>query len=260
MSRLSFNLRPRYFTVALLFVLVAYATWASLAPRVKAELNWRELQARKVLRVGIDPGIQPFSFYDASGWNGFDADLARELSSRLNLQLQSDPVGYDAMYDALQTKRVDIVISAVSPDPNHTADFAFSQAYFDAGPRVVSASTIKTVQDLADKRVAVSLGTEADRLVRFWERRTPNLQRLPLADDAAALAALLSGEADVAVVSVFALASNSAAHWQVTSLSPRPYVIALRREDQRLLSEINIALGLLEQDGTLAKLQQKWIK
>ena len=108
--------------------------------------------------------------------------------------------------------------------------------------------------------MAVSLGTEADRLVRFWERRTPNLQRLPLADDAAALAALLSGEADVAVVSVFALASNSAAHWQVTSLSPRPYVIALRREDQRLLSEINIALGLLEQDGTLAKLQQKWIK
>ena len=256
-ARARFKLIP----VALLVTLVGYASWASLAPRVKAELNWRELQARKTLHVGIDPGIQPFSFYDANGWNGFDADLAREVSSRLNLQLQSDPVGYDSMYDALQTKRVDIVLSAVSPDPNRTANFAFSQAYFDAGVHVVSTSAIKTVQDLADKRVAVSLGTEADQLVRFWERRTPHLQRLPLADDAAALAALQAGQVDVAVVSVFALASDGVdAHWQVASLSPRPYVIALRREDQRLLSEINIALGLLEQDGTPAKLQQKWIK
>ena len=194
-----------YFRAILLVGLVAYAAWASISPAVQAELNWRELRARGTLRIGIDPGIQPFSFYDESGWSGFDADLARELATRLNLNLSSDSVGYDSMYDALQTQRIDLALSAVSPDPNRTADVAYSLAYFDAGIRAVSLSAINTPADLGGKRVAVGLGTEADRLVRFWERRVPHLQRLPLPNDAAALAALRSGQADVALVSVFSM-------------------------------------------------------
>ena len=255
----------RYIAALLLLALVAYAAWASISPQVQAELNWREIRARGTLRIGIDPGIQPFSFYDASGWNGFDADLARELVARLNLQFSSDPVGYDSMYDALQTGRIDIALSAVSPNPNRTADFAYSQAYFDAGIRAVSLSAINTPIDtpinLAHKRVAVGLGSEADRLVRFWERRVPHLQRLPLPNDAAALAALTSGQADVALVSAFAAGGiDGATTWQVSSLAPRPYVVALRRADQRLLAEINRTLTQMQQDGTLDALRRKWVK
>ena len=255
-------LRHPCYLFALLLALLAYAAWATVAPAVQAEQNWCELRARGSLRIGIDPGIQPFSFYDSSGWNGFDADLARELATRLNLKFSSDPVGYDSMYDALQTGRVDIALSAVSPDPNRTAEFAYSQPYFDAGIRAVSLSPINTINtDLTHKRVAVGLGTEADRQVRFWERRVPHLQRLPLADDAAALAALTSGQADVALVSVFAAGGvDGATGWQVSSLAPRPYGIALRREDQRLLAEINRALAQMQQDGTLDALRRKWVK
>jgi ABC-type amino acid transport substrate-binding protein len=254
----------RRLPLMVLMSLLAWAAWASLAPQVQAELNWRELRARGALRVGIDPGIQTFSFYDAGGWNGFDADLARELAARLNLQLSSDPVGYDALYDALQTQRVDIVLSAVSPDPTRTAEFAYSHAYFDAGPRVVSSIALRSTAELAHKRVAVSLGSEADRLVRYWERRVPHLQRLPVPDDAAALAALHSNQADAAVVSVFgwaALQADGASDaWHASSLAPRPYVIALRRQDGRLLSEINQALARMVQDGTLEKWRKKWIR
>jgi L-cystine transport system substrate-binding protein len=259
---------PRYISVLLLLALLGYAAWASISSQVQAEQNWRELRARGILRIGIDPGIQPFSFYSADGgalrWNGFDADLARELAARLNLKFSSDPVGYDSMYDALQTGRIDIALSAVSPDPNRTAEFAYSQAYFDAGIRAVSLSAINTTNintDLAHKRVAVGLGSEADRQVRFWERRVPHLQRLPLPNDAAALAALTHGKADVALVSVFAVGGvDGASAWQVNSLAPRSYVIALRREDQRLLAEINRALAQMQQDGTLDALRQKWVK
>lgn len=248
------------FLALLLVGLIVYSAWASVTPLVRAEVNWRDLRARGTLRVGIDPGIQPFSFYDASGWAGFDADLAHELATRLNLQRSSDPVGYDSMYDALQTGRVDIALSAVSPDPNRTADFAYSPAYFDVGPRVVSPVAISSFKDLAHKRAAVALGSEADRLVRFWERRVPHLQRLPQPDDVAALAALQRGEADVAVVSMFAARNVSDANWHLTSLAPRPYVIAVRKADQRLLNEINRAIGQMQQDGTLERLTLRWVK
>ena len=61
------------------------------------------------LRVGIDPGIRPFSFQDASGWHGFDADVANELAARLNLRVQAVTVGYDGFYDALTRNVVDVL-------------------------------------------------------------------------------------------------------------------------------------------------------
>lgn len=248
----------RYVKVFFVLALLAWGAWGNIAPQVQAELNWRELRARGTLRVGIDPGIQPFSFDDASGWNGFDADLARELAARMKLQLSSDPVGYDSIYDALQTQRVDIALSALSPDPNRTADFSYSQSYFDAGSRLLSNTPIHSFTELTHKRVAVSLGSEADQLLRFWERRVPHLQRLPLANDAAALAALHNGEADAALVAVFAALAFTTEH--AISLAPRPLVIALRSQDRRLLREINLALDQMQQDGTLDKLVAKWIK
>ena len=246
----------------LALVLLAWLAWVTVSPQVQAELNWRALHTRGTLRVGIDPGVQPFSFYAADGvalsWSGLDADLAHELATRLQLQLSSDAVGYDSIYDALQTQRVDIALSALSPDPNRTADFSYSQAYFDAGPRLISNTPIRSFSELTHQRVAVSLGGEADRLLRFWERRVPHLQRLPLPNDAAALAALRSGQADAVLVSVFA-SSAFTSEYKI-SLSPRPMVIAVRSQDTRLLSEINLALDQMKQDGTLDKLVTNWIK
>ena len=247
--------------------LLAYAVWAGLVPLVQTELSWRALQQRGILRVGIDPGVAPFSYYDAAGWNGFDADVARELAERLQLSLQSDPVGYDSMYDGLQTHRVDIVISAVVADPARTADFAYSTRYFDAGPRLITALPVKSMPELTGRRIAVSLGSEADRVVRYWERRVPHLQRLEVDSDLAALQALQK-DADAALVDVLTPQLNGpwcpSTPLRVTacnqiSIAPRPLVIALRKTDEALLNHINQTLDAMQADGTLSRLQTKWI-
>ena len=95
------------------FVIVILALWPQVRDFYIAQAHWRALQQRSVLVVGIDPNTQPFSFYDQSGWNGLEADLTRELAQRLQLRLATEPVGYDALYDALKLERVDIIISSV---------------------------------------------------------------------------------------------------------------------------------------------------
>jgi len=261
-ARARLALPRRAWVLAVALALLAYAIWAGLLPVVRAESNWRALQQRGSLRVGIDPGVAPFSYYDASGWNGFDADVADELARRLQLSLHSDPVGYDSMYDALQTQRVDMVISAVVADPARTADFAYSTAYFDAGPRLVTALPVKTMPELAGRRVSVSLGSEADRIVRYWERRVAHLQRLEVASDLDALQAVQSGRADAALVDV--LTPELDGPWCATtctqvSIAPRPLVIALRNADAVLLRQINATLEAMRADGTLIQLQAKWM-
>jgi ABC-type amino acid transport substrate-binding protein len=227
-----------------------------------ADKQWNDLYARGVLRIGIDPGWQPFSFYDASGWQGLDADLTREIARRLNLQVQTIPVGYDSMYDALHLWQVDIDVSAVVVDASHGDEYAFSDSYFDAGLFLVSPanSPIRTVDDLANRRVAVALGSDADRSARYWERRLVNLTRVSTADDASAIGMLQTGRADAAIVPGLTAARLTAQGdmWQCSSISAQPYAIALRRDNARLLAALNQTLAQMRADGTLQAIVTRW--
>ena len=229
-----------------------------LRPVLQAELRWRAIQQRGVLRIGIDPGWQPFSYYDAQGWAGYDAQLATELGKRLRLTIQTDPVGYDATIDALQTDRTDIGLSALTPDPTRTEDVAYTQAYFDAGPRLITRQPVAGFPDLTGQRVGVLLGSEADQLLRHWVRRVPYLQAVWFDSDAEVLEALVQGRTDAALVDALALPiarnriinANASftltADWHIVSLQPRPYVIAVRKDNTALLRVLNQALAEIE--------------
>lgn len=231
--------------------------------RLEADEQWRDLQARGAIRLAIDPGWQPFSFYDASGWQGLDAGVARELARRLKVQMQTEPVGYDALYDALQLKRADAAISAVSADAGRLQDYAYTDAYYDAGIRLVvrGAQALRDPGDLAGKRVAVALGTEADQAARYWERRVAGMSRIPAADAAGALDAVWNGQADAAFVD--ALTAEPIADgcgYAVSTVEPRPYRIAVRRDNTRLLEALNQALLEMRRDGTLDGLVAQWLR
>lgn len=246
-----------------------------LRPVVVAEQRWQALRQRGALRIGIDPGVRPFSFYDRQGWAGLDATVAREIAARLNLRLEPIPVGYDGFYDALATQQADVIMSALVADPAKTAEFAYSRPYFDGGlwlvisgradtPRLRSGASV----DLRGRCVAVARGSEADRLARWLERRTPGMTRRVVQDDRAALAEIRIGNCEGALVEWRAALEagctmnspspspadgmpNLARGYACLSLRPRAFVIAATRDNSRLLAEINAALDAMAADGTL---------
>jgi polar amino acid transport system substrate-binding protein len=246
---------------------LAVAAGALAIPRLRdcqaADAQWDELRGRGALRAAIDPGWQPFSFFDETGWQGLDADLTREIARRLGWQVQPDPVGYDALYDALHLKRADAAVSAVVIDPSRLADTAYSIPYFDAGVRLVAGSQagIRDIHDLSGRRVAVALGSDADRVARYWERRLPRLQRLALADDQAAFQALADGRADAALIDALAAArwADDSAHVMI-SVEPRLIAFAVRRDNTRLLEALDEAIAAAQADGTLDRLVDRWIR
>jgi ABC-type amino acid transport substrate-binding protein len=256
-----------------LVLLVAVPVVAGLgivaARWLAAETRWNEIQSRGTLVVGIDPGWQPFSFYGASSWEGLDADLMREAARRMGLAVQTNPVGYDSMYDAIHLRQVDVGVSAVVVDASRTADIAYSDLYFDAGVRLVARAdaSIRFAGDMAGRRVAVALGSDADRLARYWERRLPNMARVTVDGDDQALQAVQSREADAALVEAlaafrFAGVTKAVAAEQGyvdISLAPQPYVMAVRADNTRLLEELNRTLAGMRSDGTLDRLVERWV-
>lgn len=253
----------------LLALVAALAAGSVLAyGRVRAEAEserrWSLVRARGGLRVGIDPSDNRFSYFTAEGWQGYDAELAREIASRLGLALWAEPVGFDGLYDALRTDRVDVSLSALSPDPAQTVDVAFSAPYFDAGLRLVDGCRPSEAIPvcLAGKRLSVALGSDADRLARRWERRVPGLIRVLGEDDRSAFA-MLDQQADAALVdgreAWGQLEALRGSGTSIIVVESRPYVLAARRSDARLLVEIDVILGAMKVDGTLDALARKWL-
>ncbi|MCL5997800.1 MAG: transporter substrate-binding domain-containing protein [Chloroflexi bacterium] len=236
----------------------------AIQSRQLADKQWGDLHARGALRVGIDPGWQPFSFYGVTDWEGLDADLTREIARRLDLQVQTNPVGYDSMYDALTLWQVDIVVSAVVVDPARMDDAAYTQSYFDAGLRLVtkSSSGIRSVADLDHRRLTATLGSDADRTARHWERRATNMVRVSASDDMAAVLAVQSGQADAAIVDALSAMKlvRSADGLISISIAPQPYSIAVRRDNPWLLEALNRVLTEMRSDGTLDTIVGRWVQ
>ncbi len=261
------NRRLLFGLVASLCILLALSgvyACDSLQMQRLAEKQWNDLLSRGVIRVGIDPGIKPFSTYDDTGWTGMDADVMRELARRLNLRAGTAPVGYDSLYDALHLWQVDVVISAVPIDPSRTAEFAYTRSYFDAGLRLLSLkqNPLKTAAQLSRKRVVVVLGSDADRLARYWQRRLTDMTRLEAPDDASAFAMLQTSRADAMIAGALTgeRIKQSVTNVVDSVLQPRPYAIALRKDNPLLLQHLNDALKAMQSDGTLQRIIERWTR
>jgi len=246
------------------------ALFFSRRPAIPAEQNWQAVRARGVWRVGIDPGVYPFSFYGPQGWEGFDADLMREISRRLGLQIQAVPVGYDGFYDAITAGHVDLAMSALVADPARMSDFRYSRPYIDVGLRVIYSTTmpLHSADDLRGRCVAVALGSEADRMARWLARRIPRIERRVTSDEDQAVAAVHVGRCDSAIVSGRRglLEGCPPAHSHLLKkhpncflLQPKAYVVAFARQDERSSEIFDATLGEVMGDGAFDRIAERWL-
>jgi len=246
------------------------ALFLLLRPAVLAEQRWQAIRARGVLYVGVDPGVQPFSFFGPQGWQGFDADVARAVADRLGLQVEARPVGYDGFYDALIAGHADVAMSALVADQARMADFRYSRPYVDVGLRIIGAaeSWPSRPDDLRGRCVAVALGSDGDRVARWLERRTPGLVRQVAADEDDALARMRAGACELAIVSGQRAVregcpllddANHPPGVRCLRLRPVEYVVAFLRSDARLADEFDRALAGLKADGTLDRIARRWL-
>lgn len=74
-----------------------------------------EVLSSRRLRAGINPTLPPFgTFNERNQIDGFDADIAREIARRMNVELEIVQVGSPDRIPFLQADRIDIVLGAIT--------------------------------------------------------------------------------------------------------------------------------------------------
>ena len=228
--------------------------------------TWQRIQSSGVLRVGLDPTYPPFETADDGDLRGVDVDLARAIGEQLDLHVEFVYFGYDGLYDALATEQVDVLISALVVRSDQLRDFAYSEPYFNAGQLLVvshDSTGVNAMQDLAGRTLAVELGAQGHVTATEWQRRLPGLAVEPHQTPQEALDAVAQGQAHAALVDAISARLHLARQDGLQILDPpitvEPFAIVVRKEDERLLRELNAALETLRENGQLDTIISNWM-
>ena len=250
-----------------LIVISAIAAAILLWPHEHEEdAAWERIQSTGTLRVGVDASYPPFEDVTAEGeLVGFDIDLANEIGRRMGLEVQFVNMGYDGLFDAALVGEVDVLISALVAGPEQLGRVEYTTPYFNAGDVLVVPieSPVEAMSDLEGHTLAVEYGSGGDIEAREWERRLAALNILRYPDSNAAVDAVLSGEADAALVDGVSAALAVGAHDELRLgeyATEYLFAAAVGPDSDDLRRELNAVIWEIVQDGTIGEIGSRWFE
>ncbi|MFL2063210.1 ABC transporter substrate-binding protein/permease [Latilactobacillus sakei] len=132
------------------------------------------VQAKKTLVLGTSPDYAPYEFLvNKNGKNktvGMDIDVAQKVADDLHVKLVIKSMDFDALLVGLETGKVDMVISAMSPTDERTKSVDFSDVYYLGGQSILvnkaDAKIYKSKNSFIGKKVGVQTGSLQQTLAK----------------------------------------------------------------------------------------------
>ena len=131
-----------------------------------------DIAKSKVLRVAINAGYPPLEMRDpkTNEFTGFDIDLAKAIGKVLGLAVEHQDGAFEAMTPALQSGRVDMIMSGFYDTPKRRPMFTFVD-YLKAGAQfyaLTASADLKTLVDLCGKTVTTQRGSSYPDTIKAW--------------------------------------------------------------------------------------------
>jgi polar amino acid transport system substrate-binding protein len=225
------------------------------------------IQENQELILGLDDSFPPMGFKDENGEIvGFDIDMAKEVASRMGVELKLQPIDWDSKVLSLDKKDIDCIWSGLTITEERKENIEFSNAYLENRQVIIvlADSAIDTKNDLKDKVVSVQAGSsgkdavssESDVLDTFKELRE-------FSNYTEALLDLSAGRTDAVVIDEIVgryYMSKKAGEYKVATedFGGEEYGIGFRKGEILLTEEVNKILQEMKEDGTSATISEKW--
>lgn len=206
----------------------------------------------------------PYEFYDGDKIVGIDAEIAAEVASRLNLELEIQDVEFDSIIAGVQSGKYDIGCAGMTVTEERLQSVNFTTSYATGIQSIIVAegSEITDIDTLleGDYIVGVQQGTTGD-LYMTDEVGDDRIDRYNKGADA--VLALLNGNVDAVVIDNQPAQAFVAANEGLTILETpyaiEDYAMCINKGNEELLNEINRVLAEMEADGTIDAIIEKYI-
>ncbi|MCA2016482.1 amino acid ABC transporter substrate-binding protein [Vibrio tritonius] len=224
-------------------------------------------QAATEVKVGMSGRYFPFTFVKQDKLQGFEVDLWNEIGKRNNYDVKFVTASFSGLFGLLETGRIDTISNQISITNERKAKYLFSDPYVIDGAQITvrkGNTSIKGIQDLAGKKVAVNLGSNFEQLLRKYD--TDGKINIKTYDTGIEQDVVL-GRSDAFVMdrlSALELIKKSGLPLQLAG-SPfekieNAWPFVNNAKGKKLQQEVNKALTAMRTDGTLSKISEKWFE
>jgi polar amino acid transport system substrate-binding protein len=223
----------------------------------------------RILIVGSSIDYPPFEYFQNGKMVGFDIDLVNEIARRLNYHVKIQDMSFDAIIGALQSKRIDLAISSLSPTPARARAVDFSLLYHTSSLAVVSLEThpITQVEQLKGQKVGVQAGSIYEHYIQHsLNTQNYKIQLQQLGKIPELIQDLRSGRI-IGIIMGAQEAIGTVTHQEGLVMDMIPVfdtqqttlgqAIAFPKGSP-LRKKVNEVLDAMKKDGSLQKLKNKW--
>ncbi|MCF7788281.1 MAG: transporter substrate-binding domain-containing protein [Prosthecobacter sp.] len=218
------------------------------------------------LIIGTDATYPPFEFVDEKGQiTGVDIEVGREIGKALGREVEFRNINFDGLITALRTGSIDLVISALSVNPERSQSIDFSDPYVKTGLSILAAkdSTVQSAADLKTpgRKIVVRLGTTGES----WARANlKDAKIIALDADVSCVMEVVNASVDAWIYDQVSVMNHHAKHPEKTRALLAPlreevWAVGLKKGNEELKNKVNEVLARMRKDGSFTKLAERYM-
>ena len=257
----------RMLTLTLALVIAVAAATPALAQDTLDKIS-----KSGVLVIGTRTGSPPFAYVNSKNeWVGFTIDLVEQLvkpsvekAVGKSIKVEKKESTPPTRIPLLSSNAVDLIAGTMTDTPQRRESVDFSLTFFYTGAQflVKKGSPIKSINDIAGKRIAAQQGSTNAKIIR---EKMPQAQLREFPDQPAAFQALIQGQVDaytndgIQLAGLKAKAPNGADYEVVGDFySEEPYGMAMRKGDAKFKAAVDAGLKQGFESGKYFEIYDKW--
>ena len=229
-----------------------------------------KIKANGKLVVGTAPGYPPFEFtVNKSGKSqvvGADIDLAKKIADEIGVELEIKAMDFDALIMALQSSKVDMVITSMTPTEERKKSVDFSDVYFEGTNSIIVNSNFSKDISKEDDLKNIVLGVQRGSVQEIYAKealKAPKIKSLTAIPDL--IADMKNGNIDGIVASTVVAKINANQYdglklidVNLSQANKEEAAIAIKKGDNKsLLDIVNKTIKSLKDSGQYEEILNK---
>ncbi len=238
-------------------------------------------ETEKKLVMATNAAFPPYEYKEGDGFAGIDVEIAQLIAEKLGMELVIEDVEFGSIVTGVQSGKYDIGMAGLTITDERLTQVNFSTSYATAVQVMIvkNDSPITSIDDcfnydadgnpvslkIENIKIGVQENTTGDIYssdeVAKWGFGESNVTRYKTGPDA--VAALIKGDIDVVIIdnepAKSFVAANEGIKILETEYAFENYAIAIAKEDEQLLADVNKALAELTESGEVANIINKYI-